>query len=108
MALLYRLKPGPLPLSDLAGALNVTPRNVTGLVDHLERDGMVERVPDEEDRRSTLARLTPAGEAKLEEIAGEMRRVRETIVKEFSDEELELLRHLCLKVVRNLTEWREE
>ena len=36
---------GPRRLRDLGGELAVTARNVTGLVDALQRDGVVERLP---------------------------------------------------------------
>ena len=36
---------GPQRLLDLGGELGVTARHVTGLVDALERDGLVERLP---------------------------------------------------------------
>jgi hypothetical protein len=39
-----------------------TARNLTGLVDALKRDGLVERLPHPHDRRATLVRLTPAGD----------------------------------------------
>src|SRR5205807_97506 len=54
---LFRLADAPghqLPLGELAEQLDVTARNVTGLIDHLERDGLVERVDDPDDRRSTI------------------------------------------------------
>src|SRR5258708_2024346 len=35
-----------VPLGALAARLQVTPRNVTGLIDHLERDGLVARAAD--------------------------------------------------------------
>src|SRR5215831_3741378 len=50
-----------VPLGALAARLHVSARNVTGLIDHLERDGLVARVPDPEDRRSVQARLTDRG-----------------------------------------------
>jgi len=92
---------GDLSLGDLASALDVSPRNITGLVDHLERDGLVVRSPDPEDRRATRASLSSLGKAKLAVIQKEMANVRETIVAGFTDEELKDLRHLCLKLVRN-------
>src|SRR5207244_11091735 len=52
----------PLPLSDLAARHHCVPSNITQLVDRLEKDGLVRRRPDPEDRRSVLAELTPAGE----------------------------------------------
>ena len=99
---LFRLSGGPLPLGDLALALDVSPRNITGLVDHLEEDGLVERVPDPEDRRSVRARVTTEGQKKLDAIRNEMHQARDTIVGNFTDEELIQLRHLCLKLVQNM------
>ena len=102
MGVLFRLSGGPLPLGDLALALDVSPRNITGLVDHLEEDGLVERVPDPEDRRSVRARVTTEGQKKLDAIRNEMHQARDTIVGNFTDEELIQLRHLCLKLVQNM------
>src|SRR5260370_12276533 len=59
LGVLFRLyRCGPTPLGDLASDLDSTPRNITGLVDHLEKDGLVERVPDPNDRRSLPATPT--------------------------------------------------
>jgi DNA-binding MarR family transcriptional regulator len=49
---------GPQKMADLAEALAVTPRNVTALVDGLEAESMVRRVPHSTDRRVTLVELT--------------------------------------------------
>ena len=50
---------GPSRMCDLRDALGVTATNVTALVDALEQEGIVERVPHPTDRRATLIRLTP-------------------------------------------------
>jgi DNA-binding MarR family transcriptional regulator len=102
MAVLFRLfRCGDLPLGDIADALDYTPRNITGLVDHLERDGLVERVPDPTDRRSIKARLTDAGRERIESIWKEGLQHQSEIVKGMSKEELAQLRHLCLLLVEN-------
>jgi DNA-binding MarR family transcriptional regulator len=54
---------GPQKMADLADTLMVTPRNVTALVDGLEAEGLVRRVPHSTDRRVTLVEL--ACESKL-------------------------------------------
>lgn len=92
-----------MPLGTLAAKLHVSPRNVTGLVDNLERDGLVVRVPDPADRRSVLARLTERGRervAALSEVAAERQRA---LMAGFDEEELAQLRHLCLRLVQNLS-----
>jgi DNA-binding MarR family transcriptional regulator len=102
LAVMFRLfRCGPTPLGDLAEDLDTTPRNVTGLVDHLERDGLVERVPDAEDRRSVRATLTAAGKAQITAIWREGLERQFEIVHGISKEDLAQLRHLCLQLVEN-------
>jgi DNA-binding MarR family transcriptional regulator len=60
--LIWRLRyQGAMTQRELSDALRCTPRNVTGLVDALESDGLVVREPHPTDRRATLVRLTDAG-----------------------------------------------
>jgi DNA-binding MarR family transcriptional regulator len=51
----------PLPLGQLADRLACVKSNITQLVDRLEADGLVARLPDPKDRRARLAALTVAG-----------------------------------------------
>jgi DNA-binding MarR family transcriptional regulator len=53
---------GPVTQQTLAGALRVSPRNITGLVDALEADGLAIRDPHPTDRRALLVSLTEAGQ----------------------------------------------
>ncbi|MGF1578005.1 MAG: MarR family winged helix-turn-helix transcriptional regulator [Gemmataceae bacterium] len=50
-----------MKMSEVSEHLQVTPRNVTVLVDALEKDKLVLRRPHEHDRRVTLLELTEAG-----------------------------------------------
>jgi DNA-binding MarR family transcriptional regulator len=61
-ALLWELqRSGPSTQHSLSRALRVTPRNITGLVDALEADGLVARTAHPSDRRATLVALTEKG-----------------------------------------------
>jgi DNA-binding MarR family transcriptional regulator len=103
---LFQLAAAPdhkLPLGELAEQLDVTPRNVTGLIDHLERDGLVERVDEPDDRRLTYARLTVAGGKRIEGMRGEGLHWQMKIASGLSIQELEQLRHACLKLIENMT-----
>jgi DNA-binding MarR family transcriptional regulator len=64
---------GPLTLSHLAAAEQVRPPTITRLIQELERDGLVERLPDPDDRRITRVRATPRGRQLLNQ--GRARRV---------------------------------
>ncbi|MEM9060431.1 MAG: MarR family transcriptional regulator [Pseudomonadota bacterium] len=61
MSALDRSKTG-LKMSELSGQLRVSNGNVTGIVDRLVQDGLVERLAVPGDRRAMLARLTDAGQ----------------------------------------------
>ncbi len=102
IGVLFRLKrSGDLPLGELADDLDSSPRNITGLVDHLERDGLVERVPDPTDRRSVRARLTAEGRALIDRIWEEGMEHQHELVGALSKDDLAQLRHLCLMLVEN-------
>src|SRR6478735_41754 len=50
-----------LALSWISRTLRIPPATVTNLIDRLEADKLVGRVPHPSDARTTLARITPAG-----------------------------------------------
>lgn len=54
------------PLHEIGELLLVSRANVTGVVDSLETNGLVQRVTHPNDRRVRLARVTPAGNALLD------------------------------------------
>lgn len=60
--------PKPRTPAELAELANVTRATMTGLVDTLERDGLVKREPDLVDRRMMSVHLTPKGRALLDTI----------------------------------------
>ncbi len=53
---------GPSTQQALSEALSVTPRNISALVDALEKHGYVQRVPHPSDRRAVLVQLTASGD----------------------------------------------
>ena len=57
-----------LRLRDLADRLLIRPPSVTGVVDRLEREGLVSRSRARDDRRVRRVRLTPAGRALHERV----------------------------------------
>ncbi|HEY3737846.1 MAG TPA: MarR family winged helix-turn-helix transcriptional regulator [Jatrophihabitans sp.] len=52
---------GPMNQATLAGLLGFAPRSVTETVDGLERDGLVTRTEDPNDRRARIVALTASG-----------------------------------------------
>ncbi len=106
LRVLMRLHHSPgrqLPLGALAEDLSVTPRTMTDIIDILERDGLVKRVPDPGDRRSVLAVITEAGLSRINAMRRDAVTTQAAVAKGFSAEQLVQLRHLCLLLVRNLS-----
>jgi DNA-binding MarR family transcriptional regulator len=61
LMLLSFTRAGALPLGKIGERLQVHRTSVTNIVDKLEADGLVRRVPHAEDRRATLAEITAPG-----------------------------------------------
>jgi DNA-binding MarR family transcriptional regulator len=55
-------------MHDLAEEMGVTPRNITTIVDGLEREGLLARRPDPGDRRAIWLELTPLGLSHIERV----------------------------------------
>jgi len=61
LMLLSFTKDGSLPMGKMGERLQVHRTSVTNIIDKLEADGLVRRVPHEQDRRATLADITGEG-----------------------------------------------
>jgi DNA-binding MarR family transcriptional regulator len=57
---------GPLTIGEMGRHLDRAQSVISEIVDHLERDGLVERMPDPKDRRRAMVWLTDAGIARLD------------------------------------------
>lgn len=90
-----------LSIGELARAAGVSSRNVTGLVDTLERDGLAHRVQDQHDRRSVRARIAPAGRDWLDNFRQPTQRAMSAVFQGFTEDELARFRDLCLRMVEN-------
>jgi DNA-binding MarR family transcriptional regulator len=84
-------------MSDIGEELGVTPRNVTKLVDELEAEGLVRRLPHPSDRRAILIDLTEVGREKIAEGYAEYVAVTSELFSVLSEEDQwELIRLMDL------------
>jgi DNA-binding MarR family transcriptional regulator len=65
-ALLALRVSGPLRIGDLAAVEQVEPPSMTRLIDKMQRDGLVARHPDPDDRRAVRVTITQAGKRALD------------------------------------------
>jgi DNA-binding MarR family transcriptional regulator len=94
--------PEGLRMGELSKRMMVTSGNVTGITDQLEREGLVERLVDPEDRRSFMIKLTKFGRQHFQHMAS----VHETWVIDFfagfSSSEKDLMYGLLAKLKTHL------
>lgn len=106
LAALYR-QPDGLLMGELSRALMVSNGNVTGIVERLVADGLIQRHRRDGDRRTSIVRLTPKGFRYFERIAGVHERWVDELLGVFEPEEVEALSEL-LKQLKPAEASREE
>ena len=92
-------KNGSVPLKKIGDELLVTGANITCVVDNLEKQSLVKRVPSKTDRRVINAELTPKGKQKLTKIYPEHIKSMNEFSKRFTDNEVKQLTGLLEKLV---------
>ena len=90
MAALVRSRE-PVTMSELSRMLLVSNGNATAVVDRLETDGLVRRIPSESDRRTVHVELTHTGRASFEHLAAEHEREVNALFGGLSGEDLDTL-----------------
>ncbi len=68
LIMLYTASEAEMYCSDIADSIGVSRATITGLLDGLEREGLIKRADDREDRRRIMVRLTANGRRLLERI----------------------------------------
>jgi DNA-binding MarR family transcriptional regulator len=91
---------GGTRMSNLAEQLGVTNRAITGLVDALEREDVVARRPDPDDRRAVRLELTGAGVALVGKIERLQHEVSEQIFAPLSQPQRDQLAGLLRRFIR--------
>src|SRR5258705_8303932 len=83
--LALRTHPGPDPLtiSGLASLLLIKHHSAVGMVDRLEKQGIVRRAPSTRDRRVVAIHLTPRGKRVMDKLAGVHRAELGRIARDF-------------------------
>ncbi len=92
---------GVLSTGEIARIMLRASQTITGLVDRLEAQGLVERQVDARDRRKSNIRITTLGERRLAEAQPTTNRLAEDIVAPLTGEELRDLEAKMRKLVAN-------
>lgn len=100
MAALHRRREG-VTMSQLSRMLLVSNGNATAVVDRLEQDGLVRRMPSPSDRRSVLVALTPLGTNRFEALAVEHEAEVARLFAPLSDTDLDRLTDILRRLARH-------
>ncbi|MFT4120567.1 MarR family winged helix-turn-helix transcriptional regulator [Bradyrhizobium sp.] len=87
---------------DLARLARVEQPSMAQTLARMERDGLIRRVPDPEDGRSSLISLTKKAVAKMPALREALHAGRAELLEGFSDAEVAMLCDLLLRLNRNL------
>jgi DNA-binding MarR family transcriptional regulator len=85
----YLDRGGPMRQRDLAEALRVSARNVTGLLEGLEATGFVARTVHPDDRRATLVTLTEQGTAVAKAMQTDEQRLARFLFADVADDDVD-------------------
>ena len=81
---------GSVSMSDLSRSMDMPPATATAMVDRLTGQGLVERGPGEQDRRTVMVRMTERGKAVLKEVDQLWQRVQHDALAVLSEEQLSM------------------
>lgn len=87
------------PRFEIARRLIRRAPDVTRLLDRLARQGLVERAWDPDNRRHSIARITPRGLALLDSLDPEVRRVQREATAKLSASDLRTLARACDRLI---------
>ena len=91
---------GPMITKELGGRFRVPVSTMTGLVDRMERSGLVRRVPGRRDRRSIELEATAAGTRALREHARGLEAIARGLLDALSERDQRALITILRKVER--------
>ena len=96
METLYHL--GPLKVSELADKHLKSHNNFTVVIDNMEKQGLVRRERNQQDRRVVMVHLTPEGQERIEQVFPAFVRAVAEDMQILSPEEQEQLSALLLRL----------
>lgn len=99
---------GKMKVSDLGEKLGLSNSTVSGIIDRLEKQGLVERIRSDEDRRVVYVDVTRAFIKKHREHFDGMERILEDIINNAAPEELEAVLKGLETLSRMIDRWKQQ
>lgn len=87
---------------DVAEQLGVEGATITRMIDLLSKRNLVRRTPHPQDRRVNLISITKEGEAELRKVLGVYDQLRNHMLTEMTEQDMQELDHLVSKMLQRL------
>ncbi|MFJ8262367.1 MarR family winged helix-turn-helix transcriptional regulator [Rummeliibacillus sp. NPDC094406] len=97
---------GDMTIGDLSNKMYLAFSTTTDLVDRMERNDLLQRIRDNQDRRVVRIHLLKEGERIIEEVIEQRQNYLADIVKDFQSEEVQTLSILLSKLYKEMNQDR--
>ncbi len=102
IALQWLFEHGDMTIGDLSNKMYLAFSTTTDLVDRMEKNELVVRIREEQDRRVVRIKLLKEGERIIEEVIEKRQDYLQNVLSEFSEEEVEQFSFLLEKLHTNM------
>ncbi|MGO1058915.1 MarR family winged helix-turn-helix transcriptional regulator [Planococcus sp. FY231025] len=102
VALQWLFEHGDMTIGDLSNKMYLAFSTTTDLVDRMEKNELVVRIREEQDRRVVRIKLLQEGERIIEEVIKKRQDYLENVLSDFSEEEVGQLSFLLEKLHTNM------
>lgn len=102
IALYFLEKYGSISQKYLAQKMDIKGSSTARLVDRMERDGYVERIPDKNDRRAVKLMITDSGKDILHKLTPIGEQLSQEISRDLSNEEIAVFKKVIQKMIENV------
>ncbi|MHA6259390.1 MarR family winged helix-turn-helix transcriptional regulator [Sporosarcina sp. CAU 1771] len=104
IALQWLFEHGDMTIGDLSNRMFLAFSTTTDLVDRMEKNNLVQRIRDEQDRRVVRIHLLKEGERVIEEVIDKRRDYLDTVLSDFDQEEIKKFSFLLSKLHEEMKE----
>ncbi|MCA1056360.1 MarR family transcriptional regulator [Rossellomorea aquimaris] len=98
IALQWLFEYGDMTIGDLSNKMYLACSTTTDLVDRMEKNELVERVKDENDRRVVRIHMLKEGERIIEEVIEKRQNYLQSVLEDFSEDEVLVLKKNLAKL----------
>ncbi|WP_407690682.1 MarR family winged helix-turn-helix transcriptional regulator [Salinibacillus xinjiangensis] len=103
IALQWLLEEGDLTIGELSKKLYLAFSTTTDLVDRLEKNELVKRVRDQEDRRVVRIHLLEKGEIIIDEVIEKRQQYLQEVLESFSDDQVQSLNEVLNQLNKEMS-----